>query len=201
MKTSIALLSGLLLAGTGAAMAAPATDNHFQQDQGFYIGAQWLPAQESLGNGKPEGQFYALAGGLNAGYQFNRYVAVEAGVQGLYEHDSFNFGDGFKGSDTDEIIFPSVAVKGILPVGSRVDFYGKAGAAVGILHISGKAEFGNFGNGTASDTGYQFAPFAGVGMGVYMTHHLEFTVDQTMYYLTQSKAGYGFSGIGLAYHF
>jgi hypothetical protein len=201
MKKTTALLSALLLTGATAAIAAPATDNnHYQQDKGFYVGAQWLPLQESIGQGSGAG-FYPLAGGINVGYQFNRYVALEAGVQGLYEHNSWNFGYGIKGSESDELILPSLAVKGMIPVGSRVNFYGKLGASVAIAHISGTASFDGQDAGGASATNYEFAPFAGVGMGVYLSHHIEFNIDQTMYYLTQDKSGFGMTGVGLTYHF
>lgn len=200
MKKMTALTLTTLLATSPATWAAATSIGPYQQTQGFYIGAQWLPGQEALGNGSSGIEFYPGAAGFNIGFQFNPHLALEASIQSLYEHTNWNFGYGIKGSESDDIMFPALAVKGILPIGNRITFYAKAGAAIAIVSVKAT---GVFANSTANvqSTGSEFAPMLGAGMGIYLTHHFETSIDQTFYYLTKDKTVYGMTGIGLTYHF
>lgn len=199
-KTTIITITSLL-ACSSAVLAAPTQDNHYQQDQGAYVGAQWLPGQEAFGTGGSAAEIYPEAAGFNVGYQFNRNLALEASFQGLYESTKWDLGYGIKGSESDEILFPAVDVKGILPLGKRVTFYGKAGAAVAVIHATATAT-DSFDGSSATDSasGSEFAPMLGAGIGIYMTRHLEASFDQTFYYLTKDKSVYGMTGVGLTYH-
>lgn len=88
--------------------------------------------------------------GANAavGYQFNPYVALEAGYFMVTP------------DNTSVLSAPNVSVKGILPIGNRFSLFAKLGAV------------GLFAKGQSAG-----APFAGVGMGVALTKNLDITVQ------------------------
>ncbi|PHQ79964.1 MAG: hypothetical protein COB66_05785 [Coxiella sp. (in: Bacteria)] len=116
--------------------------------------------------------------GVNFGYQFNRYVAIELGTQNEFNIVSVNSA--------------SLAVKGILPLGSRVTLYGKVGGAYSYVSTD------IFGFHSLASEG---SLFGAVGMGVYLSHHSELNLDQTAYFWPQAKSVSGYTGIGYTYHF
>lgn len=193
MKKTALLLSASLLAATSA-MAAPAADNSaLQQSTGLYIGAQWLPGifLASPNDNNTIGTGYGFSGsqgpsfGLNVGYQFTKNLGVEVGSQGTMVVMPFIGSVG--------VIFPSVAIKGILPLENNFVLYGKVGPSVGIAEASDA--FGKD-QGTSA-----FAIYGDAGAGYYATKTIEINVDQSIYYMPKMRSALGYTGVGLTFHF
>lgn len=139
---SLTLISGLIL-------SAPL----FAQKNGFYAGGQLgysdtnntpdLPNSSkppiSMVNGKPVGfNAYAdessdengLGGRLYAGYQFNKYLALESGYT-HYADTNVDNAFGLKGYNYDLHSYSvDTMAKGMLPITDHFHLYAKGGAAV-----------------------------------------------------------------------
>ncbi len=203
-KVALLLSSTLLMSGAVVALAGgPDMPEAKQQNQGMYIGAQWLPGQEILGNNQTTSQFEPAAGGLNIGYLFNRYFGVEAGVQGYTQSNSINetiFGDNVNDSASVSMIAGYVAAKGVLPLGDSFDLYGKLGVGSFAMYYD-ETLSDNSGTVTASANKTEAAPMFAAGVGFYPANHVEISLEQSIYYLHDEQVGFGFTGAGVTYHF
>ncbi len=199
MKKVALLLSSTLLMSSGVVALAGGPDampsEAKQQNQGFYVGAQWLPGQEILGNNETTSQFEPAAGGLNVGYLFNRYVGLEVGLQGYTQSDSIST-SLFSASSSLSMLASYAAVKGVLPLGDSFDIYGKLGAAAFTTFESVTVG----GISTSANT-TEAAPLFAAGVGFYPVKQVEISLDQSIYYLHNEKIGFGFTGAGVTYHF
>ncbi len=140
----------------------------------------------------------------NVGYQFNPYIAVEAGYMALpytkaksKSFDTVNLATNstVKGK-TDAI---TVAAKGIYPINQQVDLFGKAGLA----YLSRTAVVNVNGNVTSTKIkGNHITPLFGLGVDYNLTQNWAVNVQG----VTTLKSGDGFPATytalaGLTYKF
>ena len=223
MKKTALVLAAALIATSAASFAAPISiDNHLQQGKGFYLGGQFgfsvvyedpdnqieSPYNPDWALGPLFGSdgFGGFGGGINLGYQFNRHVALEAGMQGSSggTDESLTSGvDQYSLKINTTVLSPYLAVKGILSAGNRVTFYGKAGVAAVYIKSSGKlCELGKCGPvPNLQSSSINPAGYAALGMGIYATHHVEFNMEQSAYIVPQTGLFFGYTTVGMNYHF
>lgn len=122
---------------SGTNFVAPNYNLH----HGFYISPRILPP---------------VAGGFDIGYLFTPYVGLDAGVDSLWGWAIFSI---------ETVTMYHLGVKGILPLGSRFEFFGKLG--LGLIHGREQDNFLGFQSDTSSESlgasigggmGYSFTP-------------------------------------------
>lgn len=99
-----------------------------------------------------------IAGRIYAGYQFNQYVAVEAGATKFSNMTSKGTIEGMRLKGTVKTYAADLVAKGILPLQNGISIYGKAGAAY--LHEKAHASIAGF---SSSETESKVLPTFGVG--------------------------------------
>lgn len=128
--------------------------------------------------------------GVDAGYQFTPNVGLQAGVQTLWAMS------GFAGLDSATIY--DVAVRGILPVGAKAEFFGKLGVGV----ITGTSETYIL---NSKQTTESVGATYGLGFGYCFTPRWMLAIQATGIYSTGSQLiSSGFKAIptiSVTYHF
>ncbi len=174
------------LAAAGAVQAAPASDS-----TGFYVGGTLGRADLSEKSGGVDAALAAqgITGdssvkkdatsyGLNLGYQFNRYLAVEGGVSTLGKHSvsgsiSSPVSDGLSG-DVKTRLF-DVAAVGTLPLDNGFSLFGKAGVAYSELKLDASASSGSIAINDRTERRY--SPLLGVGAAYAITQNVDATLE------------------------
>ncbi len=175
LSAALALAIGSLGFATTLEAAAPAQLNPYK---GFYAGGQIGLGDRDKGSGDffPFTSSYKEGGvalkGL-AGYQFNRYLAVE----GDYMYMSKDFFKNYQ-NNTD------LAVKGMLPLSAKSDVFVKGG--MGWINQGGT-------NG--------FQPLYGLGYDHYLSPKVSTTIEYDRFIGGGSRTDSNFLGFGMAYHF
>ncbi|MGI9323148.1 MAG: outer membrane beta-barrel protein [Pseudomonadales bacterium] len=172
MKSSIGsvFLAALLL-------TAPAA---FGAENGFFISgaigqAEWEDdCFNALGRSVCLGTDSDVAFGINGGYSFNQYVAIEGGYQYLGETDVSVSGTSVDVPFTVKGL--TTGVVGTLPVSDRLKFYGKTGILLYELEVTSDRSSPASGfsvNGTDA--------YAGLGMRVATTENLDLGLEYVRY--------------------
>lgn len=176
MKKSKHLIPLVCAACITQAHASPATDapQTFAADKGYYVelNGGTLVAATILSSDIYHGGFGA---NVNAGYQFNRYFAIETGYS-YYNPQSNDF----------RLHLLDLAIKGILPVTDRFNLFGKIGGDVGFALND-------------DETG----PIGGILVGVGGSYAITPQVDLNaqLVGMTIGVASVGLLSGGLTYHF
>ncbi|MBY0377390.1 MAG: porin family protein [Gammaproteobacteria bacterium] len=145
---------------------------------GMYTGVQGGVAGADFGGSGGYGR-------LLLGDQINRFFAFEAGAT-LLPHTAAGSGGFLSNADEGKAYTLDGDAKLMLPIGSRFNFYVKAGPSVGYVEADSKgmALLGN----------------AALGMNLDLTEHVSTDLSiSTM--LGQRGFIDGFAGLGLSYHF
>lgn len=155
-------------------------------------------------------QFYGSNAGvaLEAGYAFNKYLAVEGDYAYLGGENATGSFSGISVSDTGTTSFLTANVRGTLPLTNMFSLYGKLGAGLNYATISSSASAG----GISVSQSYSSTNAAGliaVGAEFNLTQRWGLKVED-VYYLTRSDAtstssfGFGnsnFFNIGAEFRF
>lgn len=164
------ILSKLLLIG---ALVSPLTSYADYNNGSFYIdGAAGLGFTYDLPTG-------ATTIAANAGYAFNRGLALEAGWTGL---PSTQFGKMFNYNIYD------IAVKGSIPFTNYFSLYGKLGTGVGystwsVTPAASNSAYWSSGSATT------WVGLVGVGANFRLSNHLGIFVQNNSYIPFTSQAG------------
>ena len=168
MNRMVALIAGCLLSAASIAAHAQPAGPQLKMDSGFYIGA---------GVGRSEAREFCSIGGacdakdmswnLFAGYQFNRYFAVEGGYVDFGEATTSGFVGGLPTTVTAKTTAVELLAVGLLPITDNFAAYAKLGffrydsdgeATGGIVATSnGKGTELTFGLGAQYGFGRNFA--------------------------------------------
>lgn len=206
-KNTLILTSLLLFSGSQAALAA---DN-----SGFYLGAEgglantkysdtvgisipWIPsATQKITANDSKAFMRALAG-----YQFNNYIAVEAGAA-MIPSVKFSLTSnifGTKCDNSNEYIY-DLNLKGIVPINEQFSVYGKAGVASLNLK-SMKPDINLFqGVSTTIESNHALTATFGAGLNYAFTQHFSANLFYTGYVAKSSFGAINVGGVGLSYKF
>ena len=129
-----------------------------------------------------------VAGSVNAGYKFNKNVTLEGGVS------IFSKTDTKLGDLTTDNYFVDAAIKGIMPFGHELAFFGKIGGA--IAHTA----WGSYVADVGDETYTKLVGFGGLGISYAFMPELSTSVQFT----TSTKSGkevpaMSMASIGLTY--
>lgn len=142
---------------------------------GFYAGGDlgWSNLTNSDNPFKGQDGANGLGAGAQFGYQFNDYIAAEAGYT-YFHNANGNWSDGFSSaSATYKEQAASLDIKGIIPLNNCFNIYGKAGAAYVNARREVSGNFAGLFNFDASDTSNVIRPTYGIGVGYSITPNLE----------------------------
>ncbi|MDD3266613.1 MAG: outer membrane beta-barrel protein [Burkholderiales bacterium] len=114
----------------------------------------------------PTGSF---ALGINAGYNFNRAFALEAGWTNLSSNQY-----GVTSYDN----YYDVAVKGTLPLSDIFSLYGRLGGGINTTGFSGTASVPN--NCALCTSGSNYAWLAGLGASFALSQHFDLRIEDYM---------------------
>lgn len=198
-----ALISALI---TGAAIIGFSTIASADLP-GFYAGGElgYSNIHQSDDPFNTEDNGTGLGGGAQLGYQFNPYIAVEAGY--LYFHNvDENFG-GVNATYKEQA--GDLVAKGTLPLNQYFTVYGKAGAAyvdasaeastgVAIVTPNGNVVTGTFSN---SESTNPIRPVYGVGVSYNMTPNVSADLGWTRIQHNSTIPNADITTLGLTYHF
>jgi len=173
-----------------AIAAAFVTPIAFAAPNGFYVGGTLgqtnLHVNKSSSTGKVDSK--GLGGEIFGGYQFNKYIAAEAG----YIQFANTKASGLGLSQTIKTHAFDVVAKGILPINNQFELFGKAGLA----RISAKSS-GDI-KGSASAT----RPIAAIGASYFVTKSLSIDASFTRIFKGGNFDTNGdLAGVGVSYHF
>jgi len=129
------LLLTVLSSITACVMASPALSLELSAPDGWYAEANAGISHVSNTNFNISAN-NGLSYNVNVGYKIMPYLGIEAGYT-WYKESKFTF-EGFTIADISHYSFDA-ALKGMLPVGCGVEFFGKLGAS----HIRSKATLAN----------------------------------------------------------
>ena len=176
-KLSLALGLASLI---GMAVADDNSGAYINLNSGFATSA-YLPTGEWIGN-------------LNAGYNFNRYFAVEGG---------YNIMAGSQFDATASTNIFDAAAKGTLPLFKDFDLYGRAGLGWGITGHSGTPNVANCVLCTQANNGNFMLGLAGAGASYELSKHFELHLEDTMYIPFTSSATGAINAVtfGVQYNF
>lgn len=171
------IVAATLLALSGVTSVASAASN------GLYAGGSlgYGDIDNSAGHLIPftsDAWVDGMAGRLFAGYQFNKYLALEGGYSfqenGFLKATTQNSGD--------------LEAKGMWPITERFNIFGKLGGA----YVSQDQQGGGTSDGVR--------PLYGVGLGYDLTPKMSTTLDLTRILGSGSIHDSNFAMLGLAYH-
>ena len=161
----------------------------FATDSGAYVGF-------NIGFGNVDAlSNLDLGVNVNGGYQFNRYLSLEGDY--TYFASADVWGSTSKYTTTGNVTYLLGAVKGTLPLSSKVSLYGKAGLGFAYSATSSVV----FANG--STTAFTPASLLGVGVQYELKPSLAINLED-MNYINSNINGLGNAsliGVGLSYHF
>ncbi len=177
------LLALLLVSNSMIVMA----DDYYNSDvyQPYNGAGAYMNFNAGLGTmqNAPTGSF---AGIINAGYNFNRALALEGGVSFL---PSEQYGQFMKYSLFD------VAVKGTFPVASRWALYGRLGLATSNSSWNGDSSSpGIYSNGGSA---WDYGGLAGLGISLAITRHFDLRLEDSQYIPFAGQAG-NFGNVNIA---
>ncbi|GEM_PF-4168132 len=179
-KLVVSVVGAVALTTAGMAAAnhsMAASDQSFSSNnsaRGVYVsgnvGAGFVGVKKSdYGSNVTKFRDYGFAWAANLGYQFNKYLALEAGYMNMGQSKAT---DSFFGTGTNTFGGFDAAVKGILPVSSQFDLYGKAGA----IDMHDVAELSIDGTTMRAHKSI-WVPMIGVGTAYNLTHSVALTVE------------------------
>jgi opacity protein-like surface antigen len=151
--TTLAIMAALCLSAHGQTRQKPAQPSH------FYLYGEYDYYTDSS---KLKG------GGVGLGWNFNRYLGVQAGAQFLNSNIQNIGNSGFDRSDNTTIFYGEAKLS--LPVTESFSVYGTAGVANGetdVVFIS-PSTYPNGISGSIDATGYRI----GVGAEYWITRHV-----------------------------
>ncbi len=193
MKNVILGLIGVAaLAVSTVSMAggpARADVNYNSNPAGFYVGGNIGYGETDLDSSiKDDLDTSSFVWGADVGYQFNRYFALEGGYIQLPR---------VKVKGIDVKMTPSVvylAVKGIYPVSSKFDIFGKIGAGRTNerIHVAGES---------FDVDNHELVPLMGVGADINVTPHFAITTQALATFETSGFPTTYIGTVGLAYKF
>ncbi|OGT33968.1 MAG: hypothetical protein A3C44_07915 [Gammaproteobacteria bacterium RIFCSPHIGHO2_02_FULL_39_13] len=195
-KLVVSIVSAAALATSGMAAAGGSTvayDHHSDSNSnpaGIYVaGDLGYGTVNAVNSDYPVQPTSIKTGGFawdaNAGYQFNRYLAIEAGYISFGQAKA-NYGT--TGTLTSALAGFDADVKGILPISNQFDLFAKAGAVDMHESLSGEPQ-ANKANGSA------WTPMFGLGTSYNVNHNVALNL-QDIYALktSYSKTINGVSG-------
>lgn len=124
-----------------------------------------------------------LAWAANAGYQFNKYLAVEAGYISFGQSKANTYNTSSQAvKATDTFGGFDAAVKGILPINNQFDVFAKAGAVDmhDDLDVTGAGT-------TTKATGHSWAPLLGIGTSYNINKNVALTAQDDYAFKTTYK--------------
>lgn len=202
MKKLILATVGASALILGAAAVAGGPDQDQQQPvanpAGFYVGANL--GAGSIDNPEYNGTDFSLKNehfvwGVDAGYQFNQYLAIEAGYLSLPSQKLTEKDTGTTTHYNQSAVY--LAAKGIYPVADKVNVFGKAGIAYRIA--SAKDDQSGF---IGIDGTNKLSPLFAVGVSYDVTNNIALDVTGTtiLKNTDQFKAAY-LGTAGVSYKF
>lgn len=125
---------------------------------------------------------YGFAWAANLGYQFNKYLALEAGYMTFGKAKANTTILGTPATVTNNFGGFDAAVKGIVPVSSQFNLYAKAGA----VDMHDDADL-SVANASSRAHGSTWVPMIGVGTSYNLTHNVALTVEDNYTFRTNYK--------------
>lgn len=173
--TSLAKAPVVAVAHVDVAAAAPIKAVNKPYDgSGAYVNINaGYGSQQFLPNG-------TFAGSFNAGYNFNRAVALEGGAALLA-------GQQYNSADTAQMIF-DMAVKGTIPLSDVFSLYGRLGAGFSTLTYNGTQNSGPSWFANSSGVINNMVGLGSVGGSFKLDRHFDLRVEDT-YYIPLGSSG------------
>lgn len=184
-----ALITGAAILGFSAIASADLP--------GFYAGGElgWSNIHDSDNPFNTENGGTGLGAGAQFGYQFNPYIAAEAGY--LYFSNAKQSGNVFgPWSYTYKEQAVDLVAKGTLPLNQYISLYGKAGAAY--VDASGETSGNIF---AWSDSAHPIRPVYGLGVSYNITPNVSADLGWTRVQNNNTIPNADIATLGLTYHF
>ena len=138
--------------------------------------------QSDYGTNLTKFRNYGFAWAANLGYQFNKYLALEAGYMNFGQSKATASVAGVTATETNTFGGFDAAVKGILPVTSQFNLFGK----VGTVDMHDDADLSVAGT-SARAHGSTWVPMLGVGTSFNVTDHVALNVQDDYAFRTNYK--------------